>query len=175
MRKIIVLIFLVLTFICSCSEKRETAEDWINKAQLLWNGKQYSDPQKAIEYLDKAIKLQPNNAKTYHERGIVYYALYQEQRAIEDYNEAIRLRPDYVLAYYNRGNAYANLRQYQRAIEDYNQVIRLKPNDADAYNNRGLVYFNQRNKELGCKDVKKACELGNCTALKEAKAKRLCF
>jgi tetratricopeptide (TPR) repeat protein len=154
MRKIIIFIFLVLTFICSCSEKSETA--------------------KAVENLNKAIKLQPNNIENYNKRGTVYYNLGQEQRAIEDYNQAIRLNPNYTVAYYNRGNAYANLGQYLGAIEDYNQVIRLKPNNADAYNNRGLVYLNLGNKELGCNDIKKACELGNCKRLEEVKARGYC-
>ena len=50
MQKIIILIFLILTFICSCSKTNENAEDLINKAKLLWDGKQYTDPKKAIEY-----------------------------------------------------------------------------------------------------------------------------
>jgi tetratricopeptide (TPR) repeat protein len=174
MRKIIIFIFLVLTFICSCSEKKETALDWINKSDLLWNGGQYTEPKKAVEYLNNAIKLQPNNAETYNKRGSAYFNLGQYLRTIEDDSEAIRLKPDYALAHYNRGNAYVNLGQYQRAIEDYNQVVRLESNHADAYNNRGLLYLLQGNKGQGCPDVKKACKLGNCSGLEKAKVKGLC-
>jgi hypothetical protein len=35
----------------------ETAVDWYNKAGALWDGVKYTDPQKAIEYLDKVINL----------------------------------------------------------------------------------------------------------------------
>jgi len=106
LRKIIICIFLVLTFICSCSEKNESAEDLINKAKLLLNGKQNNDKKKAIEYLDKAIKLQPNNAVAYNRRGIVYFHLSQYQQAIENFNKAIILKPDFADAYVNRGNLY---------------------------------------------------------------------
>ena len=75
MRKIIICIFLVLTFICSCSEKNKTASDWLEKEKALWNGKQYTDPKKAIEYLNNAIKLQPNNAETYTKRGMLTITL----------------------------------------------------------------------------------------------------
>ena len=78
------------------------------------------------------------------------------------------------MAYYNRGNAYVNLGQYQRAIEDYNQVVRLESNYADAYCNRGLLYLLQGNKGQGCPDVKKTCELGNCSGLEKAKVKGYC-
>ena len=106
MRKIIILIFLVLTFICSCSEKNENAEDLINKAKLLSNGKQYTDQKKAIEYLNNAIKREPKNAETYTKRGAAYINLGQYQQAIEDFNKAIGLKQDYANAYNNRGTAY---------------------------------------------------------------------
>ncbi len=175
MQKIIFLIFLILTFICSCSESNKTASDWLEKEKALWDGKQYTDPEKAVKYLNNAIKLQPNNAESYTHRGDAHYNLGQYQRAIEDYTKAIGLKKDYSSAYSDRGNAYVKLSQYQPAIEDYNQAIRLKPKNSEAYNNRGNVYlFLLGNKELGCPDVQKACELGDCTTLEMAKGKGLC-
>jgi tetratricopeptide (TPR) repeat protein len=109
MQKIIISILLILTFICSCSKINEKPEDLINEANLLWDGKQYTNPKKAIEYLDKAIKLQPNFAETYNQRGAAYKNLGQNQLAIDDFTKAIRLQPDYVLAYYNRGTVYNNI------------------------------------------------------------------
>ena len=106
MYKIIVSIFLVLTFLCSCSERNETAADWSNKAVTLWVDGKYTDPKKAIEYLNNAIKLQQNNADYYNKRGTAYYNLGQNQLAIKELNEAIRLKPDYVDAYDNRGVIY---------------------------------------------------------------------
>ena len=174
MRKIIICIFLVLTFICSCSEKNKTASEWLEKEKALWNGKQYTDPKKAIEYLNNAIKLQPNNAETYTHRGDAYYNLGQYQQAIENYNKAIGLKQDYAKAYNDRGGTYINLGQYQQAIEDFNKAIRLQPDSADAYSNRGVAYLLLGNKEFGCPDAQKACELRNCKALELAKGKGWC-
>ncbi len=170
MRKITIFIFLALTFLCSCSEKSETAADWFNKATAL----NYTDPNKAIEYLDHAIKLQSNYTDAYNERGINYANLKQNQRAIEDFNEAIRLKPDDAKPYQNRGVTYTFLLQYQRAIEDYNKAISLKPDYVEAYNCRGYVYFQQGNKKLCCPDAKKACDLGDCKLSELAKNKGLC-
>jgi len=124
MRKIIICIFLVLTFICSCSEKSKTESDWLEKERTLWDGKQYTDPKKAIEYLNNAIQLQPNNAETYFKRGTAYINLRQYQQAFYDFNDAIRLKPDAANAYNDRGVIYlmhgnkeAGCRDVQKACE----------------------------------------------------------
>jgi hypothetical protein len=60
------------------------------------------------------------------------------------------------------------------AIKELNEAIRLKPDYVDAYDNRGVIYLLQGNKELGCREVKKACELGECKKFEVAKGNRLC-
>jgi len=173
MRKILLSIFLILIFLCSTA-MGETAADWHYKAHALWDGEKYTDPKKAIEYLSNAIKLLPDDAKAYSDRGNAYNKLGQHQRAIEDFDKAISLKQDDADLYYNRGIAYDNLSQYQPAIEDYNKAIRLKTDYTDAYNNRGIAYLSQGNNELGCPDAQKACELGNCKLLEFAKGKGDC-
>jgi len=170
MRKIIASIFLVLTFLCSCSERNEAALDWYNKAVAL----NYTDPQKAIEYLNNAIELQDLFAPAYYLRGVNYFKLEQHQRAIEDFNLAIILNPSYSDAYQSRGVAYTTLLQYQRAIENFDKAINLKPDNIEAYTCRGYVYLNQGNKELGCHDAQKACKLGNCKLLEMAIGRGYC-
>ena len=173
MCKIIFSIFLVLTFLCS-SAMSETAVDWFYKANALSDGKKYTNPKKAIGYLNNAIKLQPNYIDAYVNRGNAYYGLGQYQRAIEDYNKAILLKPDYAKVLFNRGTAYSKLSHHQSAIEDYNEAIRLKPDYVDAYYNRGYVYLNQGNNNLGCLDAQKACALGDCKLLEQAKDRDRC-
>ena len=62
----------------------------------------------------------------------------------------------------------------EEAIYHYSEAIRIYPDFANAYNNRGNAYFNQDNQISGCKDAKKACELGTCIMLEAAKGKGLC-
>ncbi|HNY51548.1 MAG TPA: tetratricopeptide repeat protein [Smithella sp.] len=174
MRKFITFIFIVSILICACTESNKTAADWRKMEQALWNGQQYTDPAKAIEYLDQALKLEPNNPETLNKKGTAYYNMGQYQRTVEMTTESIRLMPNYFWAYNNRGNAYANLREFQKAIDDYNRVLQLKPDFTEAYNNRGTVYLLQGNVELGCRDVQKACTLGNCKMAQEAISKGYC-
>jgi tetratricopeptide (TPR) repeat protein len=151
-----------------------TAVDWFYKASSLWDGGNFTDPKKTIEYLNNAVKLQPDYAEAYSDRGTAYNGLGQYQRAIEDYNKAIRLKPAHADAYNNRGAAYDKLGQYQRAIDDYNDAIRLKPDYASAYYNRGGAYLKQGNNKLGCRDAQKACALGNCKLIEWAKGEGNC-
>jgi tetratricopeptide (TPR) repeat protein len=137
-----------------------TAVDWFYKAVALWSGKKFTNPKKAIEYLSNSIKLQPDKASVYNNRGNAYSDLDQYQRAIKDYNDAIRLKPDYADAYNNRGVAYSKLDQKQRAIEDYSQVIRLTPDDATAYNNRGLAYAHLGQHQRAIEDYDVDCTRG---------------
>ena len=218
-----------------------TAEEWFKKAQALSVDGKLTDPQKAIEYLNNAILLEPNYVAAYLGRGLAYSDLGQYQRAIVDYDEAIRLTPDdpkayfaralanddlgqyqcaiedYSVAirlkpdnqivyyfrglvyakfdqhklaindfteslrlspdyssYFARGNSYFKLNNYKLAIEDYNKAILLKIDYATAYQNRGLAYILQNKKRLGCLDLQKACDLGECKGLEYSKSKGYC-
>ena len=135
------------------------AVDWLDKALALWDVEKYTDPRKAMEYLNNAIKLQPDFKAAYNNRGNAYNDLGQPQRAIQDYDTAIRLKPDYADAYYNRGNAYYKLKQYQRAIQDYDTAIRLKPEDSASYNNRGLAYDSLKQYQRAIQDFDTAIHL----------------
>ena len=136
-----------------------TAESWVNKARTLWVNGKFTEPNKAIEYLNNAIKLQPDYARAYYNRGLAYDDLGQYQRAIVDYNEVIHLKPKNAVAYHNRGLAYDNLGQHQRAIEDYNEAMRLQPNDAITYYNRGRAYADVGQYQRAIEDLNEAIRL----------------
>ena len=93
----------------------------------------------AINAYNEAIRLKPDMAEAYNNRGVAKNALGQYKSALADFNEAIRLKSDNAEAYNNRGNAKSGLRQYQVALADYTEAIRLKPDMAEAYNNRGVA------------------------------------
>jgi len=84
--------------------------------------------ERAIEDYDEAIRLNPQDAEAYYNRGTAYLDLGQFERAIQDLDEAIRLNPKYTDAYYNRGNTYCELGQFEQAIADFESFITLTNN-----------------------------------------------
>jgi tetratricopeptide (TPR) repeat protein len=130
MRKIIISIFLVLTFLCFHAIS-EAAADWFKKADVLWNGEKLSDPKKAIEYLNNAIRLQPDYADAYNSRGLAYYDLGKYQIAIEDFNQALltaSIDLTYLIkSYGSRGSLTLIWARIRVPFEDYNEDLRLQP------------------------------------------------
>jgi Flp pilus assembly protein TadD len=142
--------------------------DWNAAAQSLWKDGQYTDPNKAKEYWDKAIAANPKMAESYNNRGLAFYDLERHQQAINDFSQAIRMKPQYAEAFNNRGNAYYALDQYEKAETDFNKSLELKPKYSKAHLNRGLAYFQMKKTEESCKDFRRACDLGDCDGLQWA-------
>ena len=65
----------------------------------------------AIQFYNKLIKLKPDDAEAYFNRGAAKGMLIpmDVESSIRDYDMAIKLKPDYVQAYANRGVAKINL------------------------------------------------------------------
>jgi tetratricopeptide (TPR) repeat protein len=92
------------------------------------------DPDRAIQDLDQAIRLDPAYPSPYSNRGNAYADKGDLDRAIADYDEAIRLKPDYAVAYFNRGNARSARGEVRLAMDDYGKAADLDSRDPDARN-----------------------------------------
>jgi len=86
-----------------------------------------SPEHRVMQDYDEAIRLDPQNALAYFNRGNAYGAAGQYQQAIQDFDEAIRLNPKYAEAYYSRGLTYQKLGNYERANQDIDKAIDLDP------------------------------------------------
>jgi tetratricopeptide (TPR) repeat protein len=62
-----------------------------------------------------AIRINPNDAESYNNRGAAYAGKGDYDRAIEDYTQALRLNPNNDNAYFNRGAAWYYKKDYARA------------------------------------------------------------
>ncbi len=102
--------------------------------------------EKALSAYDTAIRLQPDYAEVYNNRGNIKSGLGSHDAAIDDYDEAIRLNPNFAEAYSNRGAIKFKLGKHAAALTDLNEAIRLQPNFMNAYINRGVV-------KLGLNDI----------------------
>lgn len=127
----------------------------------------------SIDLFSHALQATKDNDMAHAGLAVSLFKEGKTMEAIEHYNEAVRIQPIYQF-YGKRGIAYNKLGQYQKAIDDYNEAIRLKPDYVDAYYNRGIAHLKQGDKMRGCSDAQKACALGDCNLLQQAKNKTLC-
>ena len=131
------------------------ARAWFSSAYL----KSVPNPREAIVDYGEAIRLNPENAGFFHNRGSAIVGLKQYEAAIADYSEAIRLNPENAAAFNARGTAKAALGMHETAIADFDEAIRLKPEDATAFHNRGLAQATLERPEAAAADHAEARRL----------------
>ena len=102
---------------------------------------QTQNPAAAADLIGQAIKVNPNHAAAYSNRGNALKSLKRLDEAVASYDKAIRLKPDYAEAHSNRGNALLDLKRLDEAIVSYDRAIKLKLDYAEAYSNRGNAFL----------------------------------
>lgn len=132
---------------------------------LVWCDKKEYD--KAIMNYTEALKLKPDFADAYYNRGAAWQNKkeYEEansdyDKAIINYNKIIEKDPKYPDAYYGRGNSWYNKKEYDKAIVDYTKVIEISSDSeiALALYNRGLAWVAKKEYDKAIKDYTNAIE-----------------
>jgi len=95
----------------------------------------------AIEFLSKAIKINPQFAPCYNNIGLALKELNRLDEALASYDKAINIIPDYAEAYFNRGNTLKELMRLDEAVESYDKAIAIKADDASAHWNLSLCHL----------------------------------
>ena len=85
----------------------------------------------AISDYDTVIRLNPDDADAYNNRGVVKDNLGHPEAAIPDYDAAIHLNPNYANAYYNRGIAKEKLGRADDAKRDFQTALDLAEKAGD--------------------------------------------
>ncbi len=98
----------------------------------------------AVADCSAAIRLKPDDARFWLDRGLAWARQGRYDKSIPDYTEAIRLKADYVLAYNNRAIDYRKTRQWAKSIADYETLIGLRPRHPQAYLRLGNLYERQK-------------------------------
>jgi hypothetical protein len=93
----------------------------------------------AINFLTKAIKINPQFAPCYNNLGLALQELNRLDEALASYDKAITIKPDYADAHYNRGFALHEIKRWYEALDSYDKAISIKPDYAEAYSNRGVA------------------------------------
>lgn len=113
----------------------------------------------SISEYTKAIKLNPEFALAYFERGAAYYSINKLDMALSDFRRAIEVDPKYPNAYYGRGCVYRIKNDYDKAVIDFNKAIELNNKYENAYLNRGNIYYDTKQYDLALRDFSTAIEI----------------
>ena len=79
----------------------------------------------AISAYDMALRLKPDYAEAYYNRGTAKMLIGEYETAIADFDEAIRLNPEFVEAHYNRSQTKVSLSQIEGARYDLEIALKL--------------------------------------------------
>ena len=111
----------------------------------------YNNANKAIEYYEKAIKVNPQNARSYNNMAIAYEYINNYKKADEVREKMMSLFPEYPESYYSwalklmREKKYSESIKYmEKAIEKYEKINKLN-----------YWYITQENKESCIMDAQK--------------------
>ena len=81
--------------------------------------------EEAVSAYDMVLRLKPDFAEAYYNRGTAKTFIAEYAAAIADFDEAICLKPELVEAYYNRGLTKSTLNQPKAAEHDLRTALKL--------------------------------------------------
>jgi tetratricopeptide (TPR) repeat protein len=123
----------------------------------IWHDKK--DVGRAMEDYTEAIRLDPQNAALYCNRGYLRGEQNEFDKAIADFTEAIRLDPRDPIAYLHRGHAWSEQHHYDKAVADFTETIRLDSQNAYAFRSRGHAWLDKGDQNAAIVDFTEAIRL----------------
>jgi tetratricopeptide (TPR) repeat protein len=111
---------------------------------------QSGDARKGLDWIDRAIGIEPHQARFHGNRGSALQDLRQFDAALTSFDRALALEPKSAELHFNRGNALRDLGKWSAALAGYDEAIALNPDFARAHFNRGnaLQVLGQREAAL---------------------------
>jgi Flp pilus assembly protein TadD len=119
------------------------------------------DYDRAFSELNKAIKIDPGDSRSYVSRGMAYNDKNEFDLAIADFTKAIEIKPTDAHVYVYRGMAYGNKGEYDLAVADFSKAIEIDPKITDAYGGRASAYYYKGEYDKALKDISTAQTLGH--------------
>ncbi|MDA3851990.1 MAG: tetratricopeptide repeat protein [Spirochaetaceae bacterium] len=99
----------------------------------------------AWKILKKTLRLNPQGADLYYNRGNLARAMGKIKRAESDYKKVLELNPHYIQAYNNLGIIHEAREDIDGAAEYYDKGLQQDPQNANLLYNRGVIFQKQKN------------------------------
>jgi|ETNmetMinimDraft_23_1059889.scaffolds.fasta_scaffold28301_2 tetratricopeptide (TPR) repeat protein len=120
-----------------------------------------SNPSLAMNELNSAKKLNPNDPKIFVAIGQIYFRKNDYREAIETFKKALELDKNYVVAYSNLGYTYMALKDWNNAIQSFRMILNYPNITAPhyVYNAIGWAYYEKNEFKKSIEELKKAVKL----------------
>ena len=143
-----------------------TANDYVEQGKALYFEGRYDE---AMTSYDKAIQIEPDNAKAWFSKGAALMNLQRYEEAFTSYDRATQIKLDFSEAWFGKGAASAKLQRYEEAIASYEQATQIKPDFYLAWFGKARCYALQRNLDLAVENLQQAINLNPDKAKEVAK------
>jgi tetratricopeptide (TPR) repeat protein len=154
----LITIFLLLTFLYSCSTLDVNEQKSIGIRQY-----ENDSLTEAIVTLSRTISFTDTCSECFLYRGFAYKALKQYDKALQDFDSFIKIDTNEALGYANRASVYYLQNNYKSSLQDYMRAHQLDTNAKVFFNPICHMLFATGQKDEACFYYKKSIEVGDTT------------
>lgn len=120
--------------------------------------------EKALELIDKALKIRPDFTDAWNTKGNVLMMLNKLKEAEECYKKSIQLDPNFPEAWVNLGVLYFKMEQYESSLGCVNKALEVSPDIPPFWAIRGAILLKLKCSSDALDSVNKALDLNpKCT------------
>ncbi len=136
------------------NHKKDTveAEYWVRYSKACYTFYKYEDAKFSI---DKAIKLNPNNASYYFEKGMLHIKIGELEPSLAALEKAVSIVPEGEYFYW-KGIANQQLKNLTNAENDYDKALENNFEAPELYNNFAILLAENGNYEKALEMINKA-------------------
>jgi tetratricopeptide (TPR) repeat protein len=120
----------------------KTATDWMKEGDKYL----FINNAKALNYYDKALKLESDNANVWFINGYVLDSLGRYDKALTCFEKSIELDPKDYMIWIIKGSTLNSLKEYEEAIKCFDKAIELNPETNWALKEKGISYVKLHSK-----------------------------
>ena len=131
-----------------------------NLASILRREANYDE---ALELLNKAIELYPNNSDSYSIRALIYMSLNRLDSASSSIDKALEIKPDDFTYSYNKAIIIQRKGDFDQAEKLFNFVLKRSPNYTPAISDLALLHVETGDLDKAEIGMRKAIELSPMT------------
>ena len=115
--------------------------------------------QEAIHEAERALSIDPNNAKALETRAESYRMIGKFDEAIADATRLLQIEPNNTYTLKTRAEANRNKKNFREAIADADRALKIKSDDAFALRTRAIAYWGLGRYDEAIRDATRALEI----------------